>query len=63
MSQNRKGSSTRDKEQMIERARERLRKRAKRGRRGYPVATVAGKAIGRAFCSNLAQLVAAAKSP
>jgi hypothetical protein len=41
MSQNRKGSSTRDKEQMIERARKRLRKKARRGLRGYPVATVA----------------------
>ena len=41
MSQSRKGSSTRDNEQMIERARKRLRKRAKRGLRGYPVATVA----------------------
>jgi len=39
MSQSRKGSSTRDNEQMIERARKRLRKRAKRGLRGYPVAT------------------------
>jgi hypothetical protein len=39
MSQRRKGSSTN--EQMIERARKRLRKRAKRGLRGYPVATVA----------------------
>jgi len=35
-----KGSSTRDNEQMIERAR-RLRKRAKRGFRGYPIATLA----------------------
>src|SRR3989449_2632941 len=33
--------TTRDNEQMIERARKRLRKRAKRGLRGYPVATVA----------------------
>jgi hypothetical protein len=33
--------TTRDNEQMIERARNRLRKRAKRGLRGYPVATVA----------------------
>jgi hypothetical protein len=41
MSQSRKGSPTRDNEQMIERARKRLRKRAKRGLRGYPVATVA----------------------
>ncbi len=41
ISQSRKGSSTRDNEQMIERARKRLRKRAKRGLRGYPVATVA----------------------
>jgi hypothetical protein len=41
MSQSRKGSSTRDNEQMIERARKRLRKRAQRGLRGYPVATVA----------------------
>ena len=41
MSQSRKGLSTRDNEQMIERARKRLRKRAKRGLRGYPVATVA----------------------
>ena len=41
MSQSRKGSSTRDNEQMIERARKRLRKRAKRGLRGYPIATVA----------------------
>jgi hypothetical protein len=41
MSQSRKGSSTRDNEQMIERSRKRLRKRAKRGLRGYPVATVA----------------------
>src|SRR5215470_9057647 len=41
MSQSRKGSSTRGNEQMIERARKRLRKRAKRGLRGYPVATVA----------------------
>jgi hypothetical protein len=40
-SQSRKGSSTRNNEQMIERARKRLRKRAKRGLRGYPVATVA----------------------
>jgi hypothetical protein len=31
----------RDNEQMLERARKRLRKRAKRGLRGYPVATVA----------------------
>jgi hypothetical protein len=38
MSQSRK---TRDSEQMIERARKRLRKRAKRGLRGYPIATVA----------------------
>src|SRR5215472_7594288 len=35
------GSSTRDNEQMIERARKRLSKRARRGLRGYPVATVA----------------------
>src|SRR6266446_10536055 len=41
MSQSCKGSSTRDNEQMIERARKWLRKRAKRGLRGYPVATVA----------------------
>jgi len=41
-SQSRKGSSTRDNEQMIERARKRLRKRAKRGL--YPVATVASMA-------------------
>jgi len=41
MSQSCKGSSTHDNEQMIERARKRLRKRAKRGLRGYPVATVA----------------------
>ena len=41
MSQNRKGSSRCDNEQMIERARKRLRKKAKRGLRGYPVATVA----------------------
>ena len=41
MSQNREWSSTRDKEQMIERARKRLSKRAKRGFRGYPIATVA----------------------
>jgi len=33
--------TTRDNEQMIERARKRLRKRAKRGLRDYPVATVA----------------------
>jgi hypothetical protein len=33
--------TTSDNEQMIERARKRLRKRAKRGLRGYPVATVA----------------------
>ena len=33
--------TTRDNEQMIERARKRLRKRAKRGLRGYPVATAA----------------------
>jgi hypothetical protein len=33
--------TTRDNEQMIERARKRLGKRAKRGLRGYPVATVA----------------------
>jgi hypothetical protein len=32
---------TRDNEQMLERARKRLRKRAKRGLRGYPVAIVA----------------------
>ena len=32
---------TRDNEHMLERARKRLRKRAKRGLRGYPVATVA----------------------
>ena len=31
----------RDNEDMVERARKRLRKRAKRGLRGYPVATVA----------------------
>jgi|ERR1700730_895730 len=41
ISQNRKASSTRDNEQMTERARKRLRKRAKKGLRGYPVATVA----------------------
>jgi hypothetical protein len=41
MFQSRKGSLTRENEQMIERARKRLRKRAKRGLRGYPVATVA----------------------
>jgi len=41
MSQSLKESSTRGNEQMIERARKRLRKRAKRGYRGYPVATVA----------------------
>jgi hypothetical protein len=41
MSQSLKESSTCDNEQMIERARKRLRKRAKRGLRGYPVATVA----------------------
>ena len=41
MLQSSKGSFTRDNEQMIERARKRLRKRAKRGLRGYPVATVA----------------------
>ena len=41
MSQSRKGSLTRDNEQMIERARKRLSKRAKRGFRGYPIATVA----------------------
>ena len=41
MSQSRKGSLTRDNEQMIKRARKRLRKRARRGLRGYPVATVA----------------------
>ena len=33
--------TTRDNEQMIERARKRLRQRAKRGLHGYPVATVA----------------------
>ena len=41
MLQSSKGSFTRDNEQMIERARKRLRKRAKRGFRGYPIATVA----------------------
>jgi hypothetical protein len=41
MSQTRKESSTRDNEWMLERARKRLRKRAKRGLRRYPVATVA----------------------
>ena len=41
MSQSLKGSSRHDNEQMIERARKRLRKRAKRGLHGYPVATVA----------------------
>ena len=42
MSQSGTGSSTGDNEPMIERARKRrLRKRAKRGLRGYPVATVA----------------------
>jgi hypothetical protein len=41
MPQSRNGSSTRDNEQMIERAPKRLRKRAKRGLRGYPLATVA----------------------
>jgi hypothetical protein len=41
MSESREWSSTRDNEQMIERARKRLRKRAKRGLRSYPVATVA----------------------
>jgi hypothetical protein len=41
MSQNLKESSRCDNEPMIERARKRLRKRAKTGLRGYPVATVA----------------------
>jgi hypothetical protein len=41
MSQILKASSTRDNAQMIERARKRLSKRAKRGFRGYPLATVA----------------------
>src|SRR5215472_3802731 len=41
MSQSLKELSTRDNEQMIERARKRLSKRAKRGFRGYPIATVA----------------------
>ena len=41
ISQSLKGSLTCDNEQMIDRARKRLRKRAKRGLRGYPVATVA----------------------
>ena len=41
MSQTLKASSTRDNAQMIERARKRLSKRAKRGFRGYPLATVA----------------------
>jgi len=41
ISQSLKESSTRGNEQMIERARKRLSKRAKRGFRGYPIATVA----------------------
>jgi len=41
MSQTLKASSTRDNTQMIERARKRLSKRAKRGFRGYPLAPVA----------------------
>ena len=41
MSETLKASSTRDNAQMIERARKRLSKRAKRGFRGYPLATVA----------------------
>ena len=41
MSQTLKASSTCDNAQMIERARKRLSKRAKRGFRGYPLATVA----------------------
>src|SRR5215472_17150083 len=41
MSQSLKESSTCGNEQMIERARKRLSKRAKRGFRGYPIATVA----------------------
>ena len=41
MSQSLKGLSACGNEQMIERARKRLSKRAKRGFRGYPVATVA----------------------
>jgi hypothetical protein len=41
MSQTLKASSTRDNAQMIERARKRLSTRAKRGFRGYPLATVA----------------------
>ena len=41
MSQTLKASSTRDNAQMIERARKRLSKRAKRGFRGYPLATAA----------------------
>jgi hypothetical protein len=41
MSQSLKASSTRDNEHMNKRARNRLSKRAKRGFRGYPLATVA----------------------
>ena len=41
MSQTLKASSTRDNAQTIERARKRLSKRAKRGFRGYPLATAA----------------------
>ena len=41
MSQSLKESSTRGNERMSERARKRLSKRAKRGFRGYPIATVA----------------------
>jgi hypothetical protein len=41
MSQSRNGSSTRDNEQMIDRARKRLSKKAQKGFRGYPIATVA----------------------
>jgi len=41
ISQSLKELSTRGNEQMIERARKRLSKRAKRGFRGYPIATVA----------------------
>ena len=41
MCQTLKASSTRDNAQMIERARKRLSKRAKRGFRGYPLATAA----------------------
>ena len=41
MSQTLKASAARDNTQMIERARKRLSKRAKRGFRGYPLATVA----------------------